>query len=87
MTDRGLANELIAALMEWGIRVDGADPLDFSLISSGAMDSLALFRLSVWIEAKIGRPVNLATLDLTTDWDTPARIVRFIEATRQTPAP
>ena len=87
MTDRTLADQLIAALTLWGVDFDGSNPLDVSLIESGALDSLGLFRLSEWIEERIGRPVNLATFELATEWDTPARIVRFIDTTRQTTMP
>ena len=83
MTGRPLTAELLAALERWGIHVNGADPEDFTLISSGVLDSLGLFELSVWIEEKVGRAINPGAFDLRTEWDTPARIVRFVEKARQ----
>jgi acyl carrier protein len=83
VTDRRLTAELLAALEGWGVHANGADPEDFVLVSSGALDSLGLFELSVWIEEKVGRAINPAAFDLRNEWDTPARIVRFIEKARQ----
>jgi hypothetical protein len=53
-----------------------------SLIRSGLLDSIALFELTLWIEAEIGRPLDPGTLDVVADWDTPADIARFIDARR-----
>ena len=49
------------------------------LITSGLIDSLTLFNLTLWVEERIGAPINPATLDFANDWDTPAGILRYIE--------
>jgi acyl carrier protein/GNAT superfamily N-acetyltransferase len=74
-----LKAELHRALEGWG--VDPAELADDhnSLIGNGLLDSLALFNLSVWLEERIGRPIDPATLDVLTQWDSVAAIMRFIE--------
>ena len=52
---------------------------DTRLISSGLFDSLTLFNLTLWVEARIDAPINPATFDFLSDWDTPAGILRYIE--------
>jgi acyl carrier protein/GNAT superfamily N-acetyltransferase len=71
--------ELQRALESWG--VDPADLADEhnSLIGAGLLDSLALFNLSVWLEERIGRPIDPAKLDVLTQWDSIASILHFIE--------
>jgi acyl carrier protein len=65
-----------------------AEPLtpDKSLIRSGLLDSLALFNLALWIEERIGAPIDLSTLPLTDVWDTAAAIAAFITIERQNQA-
>jgi acyl carrier protein len=50
-----------------------------SLIKSGLLDSLALLQLAMWIEVEMNSEVDLATIDLSKEWDTIADIIRFIE--------
>lgn len=71
--------QLHQALESWG--VDPADLADEhnSLIGAGLLDSLALFNLSVWLEERLGRPIDPARLDVLTEWDSVASILRFIE--------
>lgn len=83
MTRPTLTAELLMALERWGVHAEGADPQEVVLITSGVLDSLGLFELSIWVEERVGRPINPAVLDLRTEWDTPARIIRFIEKARQ----
>jgi acyl carrier protein len=52
---------------------------DSPLISSGIFDSLALFNLVLWIEGRVGAPVNPAALDVAVAWDSVRRIADFIE--------
>jgi len=54
-----------------------------SLIKSGLLDSLALFNLALWVEAEIGAPIDLATIELAECWDTAAAIAVFIAAERR----
>ena len=55
---------------------------DLSLLESGLLDSQSTLLLAVWIEAQIGRDIDLDDLDLATVWDTPALIAGFIERAR-----
>jgi acyl carrier protein len=75
-----LKHDLQRALESWG--VDPADLADerTSLIGAGLLDSLALFNLSVWLEERIGRPIDPAKLDVLTQWDSVAAILHFIES-------
>lgn len=58
---------------------DGAVGPDTSLIRSGVLDSLGLFRLALWIENEMRCPIDLTSFDITELWDTPDDIARFIE--------
>jgi acyl carrier protein len=49
-----------------------------SLIRSGALDSLGLFQLALWIETEIGEKLDLATIDPVNDWDTITDILAFV---------
>jgi hypothetical protein len=51
---------------------------DTVLLSSGMIDSLVLFHLLEWIEARRGSPVDVLSLDLPADWDTPRAIAEFV---------
>lgn len=55
---------------------------DLSLLDSGLFDSHSVLTLALWIEEQIGREIELSELDLVDVWDTPARIVDFIERNR-----
>ncbi len=61
-------------------------PADFNddseLLTSGVLNSLALFELAGWIEEQSGRPVVAEAVDLTEEWNTVASIARFITAHR-----
>ena len=50
-----------------------------SLIRSGLLDSSALFSLALWIENHTNSPIDPASFDLPTEWDTMACILAFIE--------
>jgi acyl carrier protein len=52
---------------------------DTPLISSGLIDSLALFRLALWIEKETGSKLDLTTIAPLKEWDTIADILHFIE--------
>ena len=53
-----------------------------ALITSGALDSMALFTLYQAVEQKVGRQLNPLELDFESQWDTIASICRFIEESR-----
>lgn len=75
-----LRENLRAALSEWG--VDDATLADdeASLIRSGALDSVALFNLSMWIEQQLGRPVDPGTVEVAQAWDSVSAVVAFVLA-------
>lgn len=81
-----LPEELASALRGWNAWRPGEGD-DQALISSGRLDSSALFELSLWIEERIGRPLDPSTFSVARDWDTPARILAFIERVRSGAAP
>lgn len=51
-----------------------------SLIRSGLLDSLSLFKLALWIEGEVRSPIDITAIDIAEVWDTPDDIARFIEA-------
>lgn len=60
---------------------------DTSLIASGILDSLALFRLVVWIEEKIGRNLDPTSMDLVRECDSMRRILDFVRRSGVDSAP
>lgn len=81
-TDHDLRARLRAELASWGVRLDPDAPDESPLIGSGALDSLALFRLALWIEQELGRPVDPGAFDIATEWDSVSRVVSFVRARR-----
>lgn len=51
---------------------------DTSLLRSGLLDSVALFRLLKWIEEALGQPVDPTAVDIVAEWDTPAAVEAFL---------
>jgi GNAT superfamily N-acetyltransferase/acyl carrier protein len=56
-----------------------------SLIESGRLDSLAVFNLVLWVEARTGTPIDPTQVDLVTEWDTVERILHFVERSTAPP--
>ena len=73
-----LHDDLKASLAEWGVQLPDTGAQGMALISSGALDSMGLLMLSVWIEEKVGHPIDTGQLDLPAEWDTIDCILRFI---------
>jgi GNAT superfamily N-acetyltransferase/acyl carrier protein len=73
-----LRSELIAALSDWGVAPDTLRDGRRSLIRTGALDSVALFNLSVWIEEKLGRRVDPTSFDVVEAWDSADAIMAFL---------
>jgi acyl carrier protein len=77
-----LRQRLVGFLLATG-RVREADlAADAPLITSGLVNSVALFGLAVWIEEEIGHPVEITAVDLPGEWDTMGAILAFIERHR-----
>lgn len=51
---------------------------DTSLLRSGLLDSLSLFRLLEWVEDAAGTPVDATAIDILTEWDTPRSVAAFV---------
>jgi len=76
-----LRDELLAQFARWGIDLS-SDLVDHgSLIASGLFDSLALFNLVLWIEAKTGRAIDPTSVDIAQEWDSVADILRYLRRT------
>lgn len=56
---------------------------DTSLIRSGLLDSLGLFRLALWIENETGSKLDLESLDPAKEWDTIHGILTFVAGYRE----
>lgn len=81
--ERELAARLRTELAGWGVRLPPDAPDEAPLISSGALDSLGLFRLLLWVEESVGRPVDPSAVDVAAAWDSVAGIVGFVTAARE----
>lgn len=77
-----LRDELLEFIRE--ARVPGEEEVseDTSLIRSGLIDSTGLFRLAVWVEDRVGHPLDLTRFDPAADWDTVSGIVEFVRRER-----
>ena len=78
-----LQAELMTAIADWGQSPDGIVAPDAPLITSARLDSLHLFQLLVWIEEKVGRPIDATAIDIAAEWNTVDQIVSFIERARR----
>ena len=52
---------------------------DTSLIRSGVLDSLALLELILWLEQRLGRPIDPGSFELAAELDTVRDILGFLE--------
>jgi acyl carrier protein len=74
-----LRDELLRFLADQGVAlpVEGdAAPL----LELGLLDSLALFNLALWIEERIGAPVDPTAFDLEREWASVRDILAFVSA-------
>jgi acyl carrier protein len=74
-----LRHELHALIRSWNPALSSDVDDHSSLIGSGIIDSLALFNLILWIEAKSGRTIDPAAVNVTRDWDTVAAILQYLD--------
>ena len=72
-------DELIAAFATWSPALARDVARDTPLLSSGRLDSVALFQLLLWIEGQIGRPIDVTAIDMPSQWDTVNMIIAFVE--------
>jgi acyl carrier protein len=78
-----LRDQLVEMIGEGILEYDGKIQNDTSLIRSGLIDSLGLFKLALWIEMEIGSTLQIASLDPSNEWDTMADILKFVENRRR----
>lgn len=74
-----LHERLVGFLKELDLELNNELKEDTSLIKSGLLDSLSLFKLAAWVEQEIGGQVDLTTFNLIEEWDTIADILNFVE--------
>jgi acyl carrier protein len=77
--------ELFALIESWSLELPSGFDHDTPLISSGLFDSLALFNLTLWIEAKIGRNIDPASVDIASEWDSMENIMRYLRRVMNPP--
>ena len=74
-----LRDDLVRAIEKSGVQL----PADFddnaSLISSGLLDSTALFEIALWVEEHVSQGLDLTTFDLVEEWDTIAKLLAFVD--------
>lgn len=78
-----LEERVIAFVEETDVELPSSLGPETSLLTSGLLDSLALFRLFEWVTEQVGKPIDVLDIDLASEWDTPARIAAFIERQRR----
>jgi acyl carrier protein len=71
--------ELRSLIVEWNADLPVPVDDDTCLISSGAFDSLALFKLCLWVEEKTGRRIDPSTVDLAREWDSVRLILQYLQ--------
>ena len=74
-----LRDEVKRAIEESGVELPTGFHDDSSLIRSGLLDSTGLLSLVVWVEKQIGAELDLTSFDLPEEWETPRKLVCFIE--------
>lgn len=77
-----LREQLIDLITGSNLETGGDVNDETSLIKSGRFDSMALFNLALWIEEHIDSKVDFTTIDVSTEWDTIADILNFVEKNR-----
>lgn len=75
-----LRDQLVEIIGEGNFDMDSKIENDTSLIRSGLIDSLGLFRLALWIEKEAGSRLDISSIDPSKEWDTIADILRFVES-------
>ena len=71
--------ELVTLLADSVTDIDHTLGLNEPLISSGRVNSLALFKLALWIEEQSPRPIDIAAIDIAQAWDSLELILDFLE--------
>jgi hypothetical protein len=77
-----LRDELLGAIKASGASLPADFHDEMPLISSGLIDSTALFELALWVEAHVAPGLDITAFDLAEEWDTMSRLLGFIERHR-----
>ncbi|HKU85060.1 MAG TPA: acyl carrier protein [Casimicrobiaceae bacterium] len=77
-----LRDQLLHVIGSWDLARDEALRDDTPLITSGLLDSLALFNLAAWVEDQCGGAIDPATFDVVREWNSIADVVSFVERRR-----
>jgi len=76
-------DDLMAAMATWSPALTQDVGRDTPLLTSGRLDSAAVFQLVLWLEQRIGHPIDVTRIDMPARWDTVDDIVAFMEAERR----
>jgi acyl carrier protein len=75
-------DDLIAAFATWSPALSQDVARDTPLLTSGRLDSTAVFQLLLWIEARVGHAIDVTAIDMPVEWDTVDSIIAFIDRER-----
>ncbi|HKA16300.1 MAG TPA: acyl carrier protein [Myxococcota bacterium] len=75
-----MREELLGFLVDQGVELRGDPPDTVPLFESGLLDSLALFNLVLWIEERIGAPVDPTAFEIAREWACVRNILAFVDA-------
>ena len=73
---------LIAFLSGRNLQLPAGWDDDTALISAGVLDSLALFEVILWLEERLGSPVDPTSFELAEELDSVRRILAFLDRRR-----
>jgi len=76
-------DELIAAFATWSPALAQDVARDTPLLSTGRLDSMAVFQLLLWIEAHAGHSIDVTAVDMPSQWNTVNDIIAFVERERR----
>jgi acyl carrier protein len=76
-------DDLIAAFATWSPALAENVARDTPLLTSGRLDSMAVFQLLLWIEARVGHAIDVTAIDMPAQWNTVNDIMAFVEMERR----
>lgn len=74
--------DLIAAFATWSPALSRDVARDTPLLTSGRLDSTAVFQLLLWIEERAGHAIDVTAIDMLAQWDTVDAIIAFVDRER-----
>jgi acyl carrier protein len=80
MSSAALREDLRLFLGEQGLDLPADADDSVPLFGEGRLDSRALFNLVLWIEERIGSPVDPTAFDLALEWGSIGKILAFLAA-------